>query len=215
MNVIDQFFTELEPLLQRLAKSKKQVNLVVASKYFNIEQIRKLYGMGQRDFGENRIQDVLEKIPQLPSDIRWHFIGHLQKNKINKAIDLFYLIHSVDSIELAQKISERSSHPQKILLQVNTSLEESKNGFSIEDCQKAIPIISQFSNIEICGLMTMAPFEASKDKIRETFAKLSQIKDSLGKKHWHLSMGMSQDYEIAIEEGADIVRIGRRFLDLK
>lgn len=213
--MINEFFYELKPLLQKMGKTQQQLQLVVASKYFNVEQILSLYQMGQRDFGENRVQDALQKMSQLPSDIRWHFIGHLQKNKINKIIGLFDLIHSIDSIELAQKISDKSQSIQKILLQVNTSAEESKEGFSIEECKRAVPIISKLLHIQICGLMTMAPSGASESKIRETFSQLRELKMHLGHNDWLLSMGMSQDYLIAIEEGADIVRIGSRFLNLK
>ena len=167
---------------------------------------------GARIFGENRVQDALEKIDRLPKDIIWHLIGRLQKNKVNKVVDKFDLIHSVDSLELAQKLSEKSTQSQKILVQVNVSQEESKSGFTKEEFLKVYPQIESLKNIELCGLMTMAPLSDDKDLVRKSFQGISLIKKELRKIHWLLSMGMSQDYPIAIEEGANILRIGSHFL---
>lgn len=211
--------SELKAVLKEINEGLKKANrkegsakLIVASKYFSPDQILKLYDEGQRDFGENRVQDALEKIEKLPKDIHWHFIGHLQKNKVNKILGKFDLIHSVDSLELAEKISQATKNPQRILLQVNTSLEKSKEGMTKKECLEKISQIENLKNIVVEGLMTMAPFTDDKELVHKTFKALFEIKNQLKKEHWKLSMGMSQDFQIALQEGANYVRIGRRLL---
>ncbi|MCH9631951.1 MAG: Pyridoxal phosphate homeostasis protein [Chlamydiae bacterium] len=213
MNLVTQFYQEIEPLLKKGHGNQRAVKLIIASKYFNSDQIMKLYKMGQRDFGENKVQDALEKMGKLPKDICWHFIGHLQKNKMNKIVDLFDLIHSVDSVELAQKISKKSSKVQKILLQINASNEASKRGFSVEEFLEKYLEIEKLENIELCGLMTMAALSDDPQKTSDTFQVLAKLRKKLNKESWKLSMGMSTDYAIAIQNDADLIRIGRRFLE--
>jgi PLP dependent protein len=210
MTNLKQVLKEIEEAVVGSKRDLGEVSLVVASKYFSEEEIETLYSEGQRDFGENKVQDALRKMGCLPKDIRWHFIGHLQKNKVNKVTDKFYLIHSIDSYELAEKISSNSQKKQKVLLQVNTSLEESKSGFTKEELIEVLPKLESLENIEIRGLMTMAPHTKETQKIRECFRILKEIKDTLCKKSWLLSMGMSQDFTFAIEEGSNLVRIGSR-----
>lgn len=212
MNIVQSFSENLEKLLEASKREANDTCLIVASKYFSAEQILKLYEMGQRDFGENRVQDALLKMQSLPADITWHLIGHLQKKKVNKVVDQFEYIHSVDSLELAQKISERSSKKQKIFAQVNTSNEPSKEGFSKEDFLQSYSKLESFKNIELVGLMTMAPLTDDQNVIRSCFRDLKEISKTLNRAHWKLSMGMSSDYPIAIEEGAHFIRIGRHFL---
>ncbi len=183
--------------------------LVAVTKGRSIDQIMQLYQKGIRDFGENRVQEALLKIETLPKDIRWHFIGKLQKNKVSKVIGKFYLIHSVDNPELAHLISKISKeNTTSILLEVNTSGEKSKSGLSAQEWETEIPALKKLPNLEIKGLMTMAPLTDDVSVIRECFAALRKLRDKWGLKE--LSMGMSQDYKIALEEGATMVRIGRK-----
>lgn len=194
-----------------------EVSLITVTKTRPIESIQSVYGQGARDFGENRLQEALEKIPYLPSDCRWHFIGTLQSNKIGKVLSYFDLIHSVDSFVLAEKISQASLGKgciTSILLQVNTSGERTKHGLSGEEWEQVLEAVNSLSHIRIEGLMTMAPYTSDQAMIRACFRKLYQLREA-----WHgrmrdpaafrhLSMGMSNDYLIAIEEGATLLRIG-------
>lgn len=214
MNALDSFYHKISPHLRKMGKTRENITLVIASKYFSVEQILKLYDMGQRDFGENKVQDALHKMMHLPKDIRWHFLGHLQKNKVNKIVNLFELIHSVDSLELAQKINDRSKGRQNILLQVNTSREESKEGMTPEEFVQVFKAIEGLEHIYVQGLMTLAPLHQNEEVIRKTFRDLKILKDQYGNPSWHLSMGMSQDYPIALEEGTDILRLGHYFKSL-
>lgn len=181
------------------------VSLIVVSKTASVEAIRQVYDLGCLDFGENRVQDALAKRDVLPKDIRWHFIGTLQKNKVKKVVGHFALIHSVDSVELAEEISKHKV-PTDILLQVNTSGEASKQGFTPDDLVKNLSSIQQLPYITVKGLMTMAPLTEDKEVIRKCFRDLRILRDRFGLQE--LSMGMSHDYQIAIEEGATMVRIG-------
>jgi pyridoxal phosphate enzyme (YggS family) len=184
--------------------------LIAVSKYAPLDALETLYAEGCRDFGESRLQEALPKIESMPSDIRWHFMGRLQSNKVSKVIEFFSFIHSVDSLELAQIISKTSFEKSKvtsILLQVNTSNEKSKQGFTVEECRSLYSKLSELPGIKVEGLMTMAPLTDDQSLIRASFVQLHQLKEEL--KLAHLSMGMSQDYPVAIEEGATLLRIGR------
>jgi pyridoxal phosphate enzyme (YggS family) len=195
----------------------EEITLIAVSKTFPFESIQSVYQEGGRDFGESRIQEALEKISQMPKDCKWHLIGTLQSNKVNKAISAFQLIHSVDTPLLAQKISEASQAKgimTSILLQVNTSGEKTKHGLSPEEWERALERINQLSHLRIEGLMTMAPYTEDEQVIRACFHHLYQLRESWRKQmknpaiFQHLSMGMSHDYLIAIEEGATLVRVG-------
>lgn len=212
MSALKEVLEKIKSCANQCQRDASTIQLVVASKYFTVEQILDLYKHGQRDFGENKVQDALHKMEKLPKDIRWHFIGHLQKNKVNKIVDSFELIHSIDSLELAEKIDQKSQKKQKILLQVNTSGEESKTGFDIHLFYEELKKIQQLGQLEVVGLMTMAPETDNKVLIQETFSKLRQIREKLNKPDWLLSMGMSQDYPIAIAQGANLIRLGRILL---
>jgi len=196
-------------------RDPSQVHLLAVSKGRSLEEIKALYDAGCRDFGENRVPEALEKMGALPSDIRWHMIGNMQKNKVNKAIGKFALIHSVDTPELAKKISDSSVESNiktSILLQVNASGEPSKHGLSPEAWQKAFQEILHLPGVSVEGLMTMAPLTENVIEIRHCFANLRILKEALNIRYnlkmSHLSMGMSHDYPIAIEEGATIIRVG-------
>lgn len=208
MKELDEFYQRLKAVCEKAKRDFKEIKLVVASKYFSQDQIRTFYDAGVRDFGENRVQDFLAKKEALPRDIHWHFLGHLQKNKVNKIKDEFALIHSIDSFELAEKISKSIENSQNILLQIKTSDEETKTGFSIENFKSALPKIEKLPHLKVRGLMTVA----SKEDPRKGFRKLRELKEEYGHEDWELSMGMSQDYPIAIEEGSTMLRIGRTLI---
>lgn len=193
----------------KFGRDPDEIKVIAVSKNQPLTNIERLNEMGCQDFGENRIQEALLKIEASKMPLKWHFIGPLQKNKVRKAIGKFDLIHSVDSPELVSKISEISqecSLKTSLLLQVNISDESSKQGFSPESLLDNYGIIAQLPSIKIEGLMTMAPFVKDEKLIRRCFSTLYQLKEKLGLKH--LSMGMSQDYHLAIEEGATMLRIG-------
>lgn len=183
-------------------RSPENILLLAVSKGCSLEEILAAYKDGCRDFGESRVQEALEKIENAPKDINWHLIGSLQTNKVKKAIGKFKLIHSVDSYELAEKISN-ASIKIPILLQVNTSGESTKHGLSP---QENLEKFFRLPGVSVEGLMTMAPFVENEAVIRDCFVKLRNLRDQYGLKH--LSMGMSHDWRIAIEEGATILRIG-------
>lgn len=198
-------------------RQPQDITVIAVSKNCPVESIQAVYQEGGRIFGENRVQEALQKIPLLPEDCQWHLIGTLQSNKISKAISSFQLIHSVDTPLLAQKISHASQErgfTTSILLQVNTSGELSKHGLSGEEWQKSLESLNQLSNIRIEGLMTMAPYTEEQVVIRSCFRKLYVLRDQWRSQmrnpapFQHLSMGMSNDYLIAIEEGATLLRIG-------
>lgn len=194
---------------RRSDRDPSEITLIAVTKYATLESIREAYNLGLRSFGESRIPAALEKMAQLPSDIDWHFIGRLQSNKVAKAIGCFELIHSVDSLALAQKISAASTQQgciTQVLLQVNTSGEPSKQGLTPDTCRKHFLELSQLSGISIQGLMTMAPLTDDANVIRACFSRLRGLRDEL--KLRDLSMGMSHDFSIAIEEGATLLRIG-------
>lgn len=200
-------------------RDPKDITLLAVSKTFPWNIMQDVYTAGCRDFGESRTQELLEKIDSAPGDVRWHLVGSLQRNKVRKVIGKLHLIHSVDSLELAKKISEVGKEEQKItqvLLEVNASLEKTKHGLSIEECEKTFEEFIGFSFLRIKGLMTMAPLHASENQIRRFFASLRELKERLQTRYRgdvdlsELSMGMSSDFEWGIAEGATIVRIGTK-----
>ena len=175
------------------------------------------YDAGARDFGENKVQEILEKEPQLPSDIRWHMIGHLQKNKVRQVIDKAVLIHSVDTVGLAEQIEKEAVKRDldvSILLEVNVAGEESKFGFAPEEVEEAAREIAKYPHVHIQGLMTIAPFVENSEENRGVFKKLYELYVDMKRKNIDnvtmnvLSMGMTGDYQTAIEEGATMVRVG-------
>ena len=190
-------------------KIPQEITLIAVSKGQSIEAILKAYDAGQRDFGENRTKELLEKIEKAPKDIQWHFIGSLQRKKVKEIIGKCVLVHSVDSIRLAEEISKRSVASglvTPILLEVNISGETSKHGFSAQELRSQITEIQSLEGIKIEGLMTMAPLTEDKALVRSCFAGLRALRDELHLSH--LSMGMTHDYTIAIEEGATHLRVG-------
>jgi PLP dependent protein len=194
------------------------ITMVLVSKTVSPEHIREAYDAGIRDFGESKVQELLDKKNMLPNDIRWHFIGHVQTNKVKylMEIDNLVLIHSLDSIHLAGELEKQALKAGKtvnVLLQVNTSGEQSKGGFSLADSEPAIKDIIAMTSLTIKGLMTMAPFVDTPAVIRESFRKLWCLRDDMQRifsviDFKYLSMGMSSDYAIALEEGSNMIRIG-------
>lgn len=194
--------------------------IIAVTKYFDESGILNYYKAGLRDFGENRVADALEKISKLPEDIRinskFHLIGHLQTNKVKLAVGNFDLIHSVDSLKLAEAISaeaEKKGIIQKILLQVNNANEESKFGFTKEELLGCFDKIDKLSSIQTEGLMNIAPLTQDENYLRLLFRDMKAFKDKLESEHGvklkELSMGMSNDFRIAAEEGSTIIRLGR------
>jgi PLP dependent protein len=192
--------------------------LVCVTKEADVDDIRDAIDCGVTDIGENTVQDAGIKYKLLGAGgVRWHFIGHLQTNKVKDAVRVFDLIHSVDSLHLAeaiQKEAEKTGKMQSILLQVNVSGEKSKYGFSAKEAGNIINAISGMKNLMLSGLMTIAPYSDNPENSRQYFTELRKMRDDLSSHNCdnvdmkHLSMGMSSDFEVAIEEGADIVRIG-------
>lgn len=196
-------------------------NIIAVTKYFDESKIIEAYKAGLRDFGESRVLEAIEKIQKLPQEIRdnskFHLIGHLQTNKAQKAVGNFDYIHSVDSLKLAELISEeaiKQGIKQKIFLQINNANEEQKFGFSKEEILELYERIRLLKGIEIIGLMNMAPLNIEKSELTELFRDISSLRDELERKYdcklRELSMGMSGDYKEAVEAGATMIRLGRR-----
>ncbi len=207
----------IESACRRSGRDPKEVTLIAVSKTKPVPLLLEAYEKGERDFGENKVQEILAKKPEMPEDIRWHMIGHLQRNKVHQVVDQAVLIHSVDSLRLAQQIEQESAKKgieTDILLEVNVAREESKYGFLLEEVEDAVMTIKDFPHVHIRGLMTIAPFVENPEENRPVFKKLFELAVDIGKKNIDnvtmsaLSMGMTGDYEVAIEEGATIVRVG-------
>ena len=194
-----------------------KVTLIAVSKTKPAQMIREAFDAGQLDFGENRVQVIVDMYPDLPKDIKWHLIGHLQTNKVKYIIDKVAMIHSVDSLKLAEEISRqavKAATCMDILIEVNVAEEESKFGVSVADTIELVRKISTLPGIRIRGLMTVAPFVSDPEENRAVFSTLRQLSVDIDSKNIDnvvmdcLSMGMSGDYEVAIEEGATFVRVG-------
>jgi PLP dependent protein len=192
--------------------------LVAVSKTKPVEDIRELYDLGQRDFGENYVQELVEKYEQLPKDIRWHFIGHLQTNKVKYVSSFVHLIHGIDSLKLLKEVNrqaEKLSRIIEVLLQVHIAQEETKFGLDENEVQEILGLpLSQFPAVQVRGLMGMASFTENQEIIKQEFHALKKLFDQhtqLLTSHFKLktlSMGMSNDYKIALDEGSNMVRIG-------
>jgi pyridoxal phosphate enzyme (YggS family) len=191
-------------------RSPDEVTLVAVSKTVQASAIEAAFNAGIRHFGESRVQEAKTKIEQLQRlkpDINWHMVGHLQTNKAKTAAVIFDIIHSVDSLKLAEALNNCSPRRLPILVQVNVSAEATKGGFMLSEVQETVKQMRRLPNLDIQGLMTIAPWVDNAEEVRPVFRRLRQLRDALGLKH--LSMGMSDDFEVAIEEGATLVRIGR------
>ena len=218
-----------EKIKQNLLQIQEEIapyrpNIIAVTKYFDENSMQEAYKAGLRDFAESRVIEASEKINKLPKEIKenstFHFIGHLQTNKVKKALEVFDYIHSVDSLKLAEKISEEAeklAKVQKILIQINNAGEEQKFGFSKEEIFNKFGEIIDLKSIEVVGVMNMAPLGASDAELTRLFSEIREIKESLEKefncKMNEISMGMSQDYKIAAREGSTMLRIGRKLFN--
>ncbi len=198
-------------------RNREDVKLIAVSKTKPVSALQEAYDLGIRDFGENKVQELLDKYEQMPGDIRWHMIGHLQRNKVKYIVDKVYMIHSVDSYRLAEEISREAVKKNvnvSVLIEVNVAGEESKFGASVEETVSLVEDIAKLPNLTIRGLMTIAPYVENSEENRLYFAKLRQIYVDIIHKNIdnvfmeELSMGMTGDYEVAITEGATYIRVG-------
>lgn len=223
MGIVTKNVNEVLEDIKKYSKNPEKVKLVAVTKYPNVgrPELEELMENGILNFGENRVQ-VLEAKRELMDDVKdkihWNFIGNLQKNKVKYIIDYVCMIHSVNKLSLAQEIDKRAAACGRkidVLIEINLSGEDSKEGYDLDEFYKELPEIMKLENINIKGLMTMAPHVTDEDKIRASFRKLREIKDEINEKYFNgqlteLSMGMSHDYKIALEEGSTIIRIGTK-----
>ena len=199
----------------KAGRSANDVELVAITKTHPAEKVREAVEAGHTLFGESRVQEARAKIPELPSNLRWHFVGHLQKNKIRHALPLFELFHGVDSLALAQEMNriaaEEGMHP-RILLEINVAEEGSKFGFKPESLRAEMESLLTLPRLSIEGLMCIPPLADEAEASRKYFVQLRELRDSLEKEFGltlpHLSMGMTNDFSVAVEEGATLVRVG-------
>lgn len=207
----------MDAACERTGRRKEDVTLIAVSKTKPLAMLEEAYAAGIRDFGENKVQELVEKAEQLPKDIRWHMIGHLQRNKVKYIVDKVFLIHSVDSLRLAEEISREAGKKQvevNILIEVNVAEEESKFGTTLKEAVKLAEAVAKLPAIHIKGLMTIAPYVENPEENRQYFVKLRQLAVDISNKNIDnvsmsvLSMGMTGDYEVATEEGASYVRVG-------
>lgn len=198
-------------------RNPNEVTLIAVSKTKPVETLQEAYDAGARFFGENKVQEITAKYPELPKDIHWHMIGHLQRNKIKYIIDKVDMIHSVDSFRLAEAIEHEAAKHElvmPILLEVNVAEEDTKFGLKMEEVIPLLEKISGFSHIQVEGLMTIAPFVDDPEENRQVFRDLKQLSVDISQKNMNninmrvLSMGMTGDYQVAVEEGATMVRVG-------
>ena len=208
---------KIQEACKKSGRNREDVTLIAVSKTKPVETLQEAYDLGVRVFGENKVQELTEKYDSLPKDIHWHMIGHLQRNKVKYIIDKVDLIHSVDSIRLAETIDKEAQKHDlvaNILVEVNVAKEESKFGLMPEEVDGFIDEIAKLKHIQVKGLMTIAPFVENPEKNRTVFADLRKLSVDIAKKNVDnvnvsiLSMGMTNDYVVAVEEGATMVRVG-------
>lgn len=201
----------------RSGRDPESVTLIAVSKTKPLEDLQNAYDCDVRNFGENKVQEIVLKAPNMPENAKFHMIGHLQRNKVKQVLKHVTLIHSVDSVRLAEQIQQEAEKEQlqmDILLEVNVAGEESKYGFAPDEVTDAVMEIAKFPNVHIRGLMTIAPFVENSEENRDVFKKLFQLSVDISRKNIDnvtmsvLSMGMTGDYEVAIEEGATMIRVG-------
>ena len=214
---LEQVRKNIELACKEAGRDPKEVTLISVSKTKPVSMLQEAYDAGSRDFGENKVQEIMDKVPQLPSDIRWHMIGHLQRNKIKYIIDKVCMIHSIESVRLAEAVSEEAAKHGRVipvLVEVNMAGEETKFGIRPEETEDFIREIRLLPNIQVNGLMTIAPYTENAENNRIYFRNLKKLYVDIKEKNIdnvvmsHLSMGMTGDYEVAIEEGATMVRVG-------
>ena len=214
LKIIEQNITDA---CLRSGRTREEITLIAVSKTKPVEMLEEVYATGIRNFGENKVQELSDKHEVLPQDIRWHMIGHLQTNKVKYLMDKAYLIHSVDSLKLAYEIEKQAAKHNKIvniLIEVNIAQEETKFGLAKEEVLALVREIALLSHLRICGLMTIAPYVENPEDNRSYFREMKQLSVDIDNQNIDnvnmniLSMGMSGDYMVAIEEGATIIRVG-------
>lgn len=214
---LQQVEANIQKACERAKRSREEVTLIAVSKTKPVSMIEEAYAEGEKNFGENKVQEINDKYPVMPKDIKWHLIGHLQRNKVKYIVNKVSLIHSVDSVRLAEQIqheAEKAGTDVDILIQVNVANEDTKFGLQVEETEEVIRQIAKFPNVHIKGLMTIAPFTDNPESNRVFFKKLKQLSVDIKQKNIDnvtmdcLSMGMTGDYQVAIEEGATLIRVG-------
>lgn len=216
-NQLQEVEAQIQKACSRVGRNREDVTLIAVSKTKPVSVLKEAYDLGVRVFGENKVQELTEKYEALPKDIRWHMIGHLQTNKVKYIVDKVELIHSVDSLKLAETIEKEAAKKSvivNILVEVNVAEEESKFGLKVSEVIPFIEKIASFPHIRVCGLMTIAPFVENPEENREIFKNLHNLSVDITAKNIDnvnvsiLSMGMTNDYVVAVEEGATMVRVG-------
>ena len=211
----EQILARIQQSCDKVSRDVQDVCPIIVTKNRMNEEIQEVYSLGFRHFAENRVEKLLERQEAFPQeDIVWHLIGPLQKRKVKQIVNRIQYFHAIDRLSIMEEIEKRLESPLKCFLEVNVSGEKSKHGFTTEEVVEAFEVAKQYANIDIIGLMTMAPFDASEEEIRQYFHELKEITENIdSEKPLQLSMGLSQDYPIAIEEGAHFIRIGTAWFE--
>ena len=214
---LEQVRKNIDEACRMAGRDPKEVTLIAVSKTKPVSMLKEAYDAGARCFGENKVQEIMDKHPQLPEDIQWHMIGHLQRNKVKYIVDKVSMIHSVDSLRLAQTIEQEAAKHNvcvPVLLEVNVAQEESKFGLKMDEVHPLIETIADFPHIKVHGLMTIAPYVENAEDNRDFFRQLKKLSVDIEAKNINnvsmsvLSMGMTGDYQVAVQEGATMVRVG-------
>ena len=214
---LEQVRKNIDEACRMAGRDPKEVTLIAVSKTKPVSMLKEAYDAGARCFGENKVQEIMDKHPQLPEDIQWHMIGHLQRNKVKYIVDKVSMIHSVDSLRLAQTIEQEAAKHNvcvPVLLEVNVAQEVSKFGLKMDEVLPLIETIADFPHIKVQGLMTIAPYVENAEDNRDFFRQLKKLSDDIEAKNINnvsmsvLSMGMTGDYQVAVQEGATMVRVG-------
>ena len=214
---LEQVRKNIDEACRMAGRDPKEVTLIAVSKTKPVSMLKEAYDAGARCFGENKVQEIMDKHPQLPEDIQWHMIGHLQRNKVKYIVDKVSMIHSVDSLRLAQTIEQEAAKHNvcvPVLLEVNVAQEESKFGLKMDEGLPLIETIADFPHIKVQGLMTIAPYVENAEDNRDFFRQLKKLSVDIEAKNINnvsmsvLSMGMTGDYQVAVQEGATMVRVG-------
>ena len=211
----EQILTRIQQSCDKVSRDVQEVCPIIVTKNRTNEEIQEVYSLGFRHFAENRVEKLLERQNAFPQDdIVWHLIGPLQKRKVKQIVNRIEYFHAIDRLSIMEEIEKQLESPLKCFLEVNVSGEESKHGFTTEAVFEAFEVAKQYAKIDIIGFMTMAPFDATEQEIRQYFHELKEISGKINSdKPLQLSMGMSQDYPIAIEEGAHFIRIGTAWFE--
>ena len=214
---LEQVRKNIDEACRMAGRDPKEVTLIAVSKTKPVSMLKEAYDAGARCFGENKVQEIMDKHPQLPEDIQWHMIGHLQRNKVKYIVDKVSMFHSVDSLRLAQTIEQEAAKHNvcvPVLLEVNVAQEESKFGLKMDEVLPLIETIADFPHIKVQGLMTIAPYVENAEDNRDFFRQLKKLSVDIEAKNINnvsmsvLSMGMTGDYQVAVQEGATMVRVG-------